>query len=178
MKMLSQKSIIFWSLPSPYWSQALKLSDRFHWWNESRPAPVQQRPVLSSMSVFWSVKKKSLTAESSFPFTLISLLSFSTRVTSVACFNCIFNWVRKIAIDFRANLWKSSTVAQNSPSCARILSNVMPGKLQKNPEGYSTAKFYTGSSTPRDEPLPSYIPFMMEKVAISFISFIEKPWHT
>ena len=38
MKMLSQTSIVFCSLPAPYWSQAQKLSDRFHWWNESRPA--------------------------------------------------------------------------------------------------------------------------------------------
>ena len=36
--MLSQTSIVFWSLPVPYWSKAQKLSDRLHWWNESRPA--------------------------------------------------------------------------------------------------------------------------------------------
>ena len=30
MKMLSQTSIVFWSLPTPYRSQALKLSNHFH----------------------------------------------------------------------------------------------------------------------------------------------------
>ena len=32
--MLSQTSIVFWSLPAPYRSQAQKLSHRFHWWND------------------------------------------------------------------------------------------------------------------------------------------------
>ena len=35
-------SIAFWSFPAPYRSQAQKLSDRFPWWNESRPALGQQ----------------------------------------------------------------------------------------------------------------------------------------
>jgi len=35
-------SIAIWSFPAPYRSQAQKLSDRFHWWNESRPALGQQ----------------------------------------------------------------------------------------------------------------------------------------
>ena len=35
-------SIAFWSFPAPYRSQAQKLSDRFHWWNESRRALGQQ----------------------------------------------------------------------------------------------------------------------------------------
>ena len=43
MKMLSQTSIAFWSLPSPYWSQAQKLSNFFfYWWNESRHSLGQQ----------------------------------------------------------------------------------------------------------------------------------------
>ena len=40
--MLFQTSIVFRSLPAPYRSQAQKLSRRFHWWNESRPALGQQ----------------------------------------------------------------------------------------------------------------------------------------
>ena len=40
--MLFQTSIVFWSLPAPYRSQAQKLNRRFHWWNESRPALGQQ----------------------------------------------------------------------------------------------------------------------------------------
>ena len=35
-------SIALWSFAAPYRSQAQKLSDRFPWWNESRPALGQQ----------------------------------------------------------------------------------------------------------------------------------------
>ena len=48
MKMLSQTSVTFWSLPAPCWSQMQKLSRGFRWWNESRPAIGQQRFKINS----------------------------------------------------------------------------------------------------------------------------------
>ena len=53
MKMLSQTSIVFWSLPTPYRSQAQRLSDHFHGWNESRPLG-QQRLKGDSLISHWS----------------------------------------------------------------------------------------------------------------------------
>ena len=55
MKMLFQTSIAFWSLPAPYRSQAQKMSYRFHWWNESRPARGQEcLKRVSLISPVWS----------------------------------------------------------------------------------------------------------------------------
>ena len=54
MKMLSQTSMVFWSLPTPYRSQALKLSNHFHWWNKSRSALGQQCLKSDSLTSHWS----------------------------------------------------------------------------------------------------------------------------
>ena len=47
-------SIAFWSFAAPYRSQAQKLSDRFPWWNESRPALGQQCLKSDSLISQWA----------------------------------------------------------------------------------------------------------------------------